>query len=399
MFIKNIKKTWNILFRSTHPDNEWLQRLFFVTLILILVLFVKYYLPESVKKKLFPFQKTKQEGFEQREPFVLQFQNDAYDSFYKDVYEVLHPNDQIFMKNFVKYIINETQPSKEKSTFLDIGCGMGYLLDEFDKRGYMVAGVDVSQSMAEANKINTENHENHTHKNYKIKIANVLSSPNFYEEDDFSHIFCIGPTTLYEICSTSHNVNGQKPSNIQIRENLKRLIKNAQKWLRRGGYFIVQIESLEDLSDWVEETGGKTTYYPFYKKVTHPEMNYTQIDFSDVEYTISFTPPLPYFPSTNLLTKTKTQSNPALDYYEDDHGLKPVIEETSHCAPCGVVKETFVNKTTNKVRENEWHLYSPFENTEDLVRYVIKQGFGLSKAMSVTNLAGKTPRIYLFQKI
>lgn len=399
MFSKNIKKTWNILFRSDHPDNEWLQRLFFISLLLVLVFLVKYYLPEPIKQYLLPFFNSQNhEGFEQHDPFVLELQHNAYDAFYADIYEVLHPCDQTFMENFVKYIENETQPSKEKSTFLDIGSGSGQLLDQFSYLGYKVAGIDVSQSMADANKINTENHEKYKNKKYKIKIANVLSSPNHYEEDDFSHIFCIGPTTLYEICSTSHNINGQKPSNLQIRENLKRLVKNAQKWLRRGGYFIVQIEPLEELSDWVQESGGQTTYYPYYKKVTHPEMNQSIIDFSDVEYTLSFTPPLPSFPSTNLLTIT---SNPqqTTEYYEDDHGLKPVVEEVPQCSKCAVVKETFVNKITDKVRQNEWHLYSPFETTEDLIRYIGKQGFGLTKAMSVTNLAGKTPRIYLFQKL
>lgn len=393
MLFGSIKKTWNILFRSTHPDYEWLQRLFFIALLLVLIILVKYYLPDSIKQRFFPFLNSKKhEGFEQHDPYVLQFQHKAYDSFYADIYEVLHPNDQTFSENFVKYIENETQPSKEKSTFLDIGCGYGKLLDEFANLGYKVAGIEISSNMSES--------ESKTEIQYKIKTANVLSSPNHYEEDDFSHILCIGPTTLYEICSTlpnNYHVNGQKPTNLQIRENLKRLVKNAQKWLRRGGYFIVQIEPLEELSDWVQETGGKTTYYPFYKKVTHPDMYHSQIDFSDVEYTLSFTPPLPYFPSTNLLTKT--QSNSASEYYEDDHGLKPVVEESSHCAQCAVIKETFENKQTKKVRQNEWHLYSPFETTEDLIQYIGKQGFGLTKAIGVTNLAGKTPRIYLFQKL
>lgn len=390
MFSKNIKKTWNILFRSDHPDNEWQQRLFFMSLLLVLVLLVKYFLPDSIKQSLFPFQTTNaHEGFEQRDPYVLQTQHNAYDAFYADVYEVLHPSDTSFIQSLVTYVENETQPSKEKSTFLDIGCGSGQLLDELSHREYKVTGIEISKSMSQT-QFQTQNQNKYT-----IKTANVLTTPNHYEEEDFSHILCIGPTTLYEICSTPHHANGQKPSNLQIRENLKRLIKNTQKWLRRGGYFIVQIEPLEDLSTWIQETGGKTTYYPFYKKVSHPEMNRSQIDFSDVEYTLSFTPPLPYLPSTNLLT-TQSQTQ---QHYEDDHGLKPVIEEIPHCAQCAVVKETFVNKITQKVRENEWHLYSPFESTEDLIRYVIQQGFGLTKAMGVTNLAGKTPRIYLFQKI
>ena len=115
--LSNFKKTWNILFRSNHPDYEWLQRLFFISLILVLIVFVKYYLPTSIKQYLFPFESSEQkEGFEQHDPYVLQIQNNAYDSFYADVYEVLHPNDQTFMENFVKYIENETQPSKEIST-------------------------------------------------------------------------------------------------------------------------------------------------------------------------------------------------------------------------------------------------------------------------------------------
>ena len=390
------KKIWNILFRSDHPDYEWLQRLFFISLILIMVMIFKYYLPLSIKKSLFPlnllFDSQNHEGFEQREPYVLQIQHNAYDSFYADIYEVLHPTSPIFMESFIKYIENETQPSKEKSTFLDIGCGSGEFIDEIAKRGYKVAGIDVSPNMIEYPFSKDE-----YKREYKIKCENVLTSPNIYEEDDFSHILCIGPTTLYEICSYSdHKENNtmKKRNNLQIQENLKRLVKNAQKWLRRGGYFIVQIEPLEDLPhSWIQEVGGKTTYHPFYKKITHPDMNHTQISFSDVEYTLSFTPPLPYFPSTNLLT---TQEKV---YYEDDHGIKPIEKEKSRCAQCAVVKETFINKTNNKVRENEWFLYSPFENTEDIVQYIIKQGFGLTKAMGVTHLAGKEPRIYCFQKV
>jgi SAM-dependent methyltransferase len=288
-----------------------------------------------------------------------------------------------------------------------------YALEELQKKGYKVAGIDRSSAMVSEAKEKCDS-------KVSFKKKNVLESARIFEEDDFSHILCLGPTTLYEICSPTSTLLNQDPSKA-CHNNLRKFLKHIHKWLRRGGYFIVQIEPINTLTQsWVSVTGDKSSYYPnFQKRVSHPDPYTTEIRFSEVDYKLEMTPPVPSFPSTESRFLGTDRKNKLKTHYTQDnqHRSQPVSkpfssvleENPSFRSETVVLQETFANRHSPKVRQNEWHLSSPYSDIQDWVQAIERHGFGLSKAGAIpypspannnsTATHAPSPQIYLFQKL
>ena len=402
------KKTKNPLafLWSKHPDYYWKQTLTYMSLLVVVV-----FIGNNITKNSSLY--SNQEGFEQKQDFVLELQESSYDPFYAEIYDQIHPVSSDSIQQVIQYIENETQPSKDKSTFLEVGCGTGKCIQYLQKKGYKVAGIDRSSAMVS---------EAQEKCGFKVPFQNknVLESARIFEEDDFSHILCLGPTTLYEICSPTSTLLKQDASKVS-HNNLRKFLKHVHKWLRRGGYFIVQIEPMTTLSQsWVSVTGDKTTYYPnFPKRVNHPDPYTTEIRFSEVDYKLEMTPSVPSFPSTeSRFLGTDRKNKLKTQYAQDDqHHLQPVSNSFSSSivennpssrAETVVLQETFANRHSPQVRQNEWHLTSPYSDIQDWVQAIERHGFGLSKAGAIpypspannsTDTHSPIPQIYLFQKL
>lgn len=395
---------------SKHPDYYWKQMLAYMSLLVVVVLVGGQFL-ENID--------TRKEGFEQQKEFVLQTQESSYDPFYAEIYDQIHPVSPDSIKRIIRYVEKETQPSKEQSVFLEVGCGTGKCLYQLQENGYNVSGIDQSTSMIEEAKemCGTKTH---------FETKNVLASSRIFEDETFSHILCLGPTTLYEICSPNSSFLRQEAS-ATSHANLEIFIGHIKRWLKRGGYFILQIEPLATLpQSWVSTTGGKPSFSPsFPKRISHPDPYSTEIRFSKVDYSLEMTPSVPSFASTNSegsflgVVATNDDEYTKSEYHADDHhhlqplekpSSKIVIEKSGkkNATESVVLKETFANRNHSHVRQNEWHLTSPFSDTQDWIQAIQQHGFILTKAaaipypsapMNSTATHAPVPQIYLFQKI
>ena len=415
MSISSKKQSRFAFLFSKHPDYYWKQMLAYMSL-LVVVVFIGGQFLENVA--------TRKEGFEQQKEFVLQTQETSYDPFYAEIYDQIHPVSSDSIQRIIRYVERETQPSKEQSVFLEVGCGTGKCVYQLQESGYRVSGIDQSAAMTEEAKETCGINPKTT-----FETKNVLASSRIFEDETFSHVLCLGPTTLYEICSPNSSFLRQE-SSAASHTNLEKFIGNVKRWLKRGGYLVLQIEPLATLpQSWISITGGKTSFSPaFPKRISHPDPYSTEIRFSKVDYSLELTPSVPSFASTNLnnteidadVDENTVKPPSKSEYHADDHhhlqplekpSSKIVIEKTGKPrmdTESVVLKETFANRNHPHVRQNEWHLSSPFSNTQDWVRAIQQHGFLLTKAAAIpypsqpinsTATHAPIPQIYLFQKI
>ena len=102
---------------------KWKEILFYLALLTIIILILKYINNYYDSK----------EGFSQCSSFSLKTNNDIYDEFYVNIYDTLHKTSNNTEYEYYS-ILKTTQPD-ENSVILDIGSGTGNLLNKFDENG------------------------------------------------------------------------------------------------------------------------------------------------------------------------------------------------------------------------------------------------------------------------
>jgi SAM-dependent methyltransferase len=180
--------------------NSWLV----IAIILLFILIILQYARITVTH----------EGFQQKEPFTVQRGSDIYDEFYSEIYDRLNDTESRSEKEAVE-IVKATQPDKDHSVFLDIGCGTGCLVNALKKRGFNAIGIDKSDAMIETGK------ERHPNSKSELKCGDAID-PMLFERGVFSHILCMD-RTIYEI-----------PDKIGF-------LRNCKHWLQPGGYLILHL--------------------------------------------------------------------------------------------------------------------------------------------------------------
>lgn len=242
---------------------------------------------------------TKFEGFTQSEPFVSKSGAAAFDEFYAEIYDRLYKTESRSAAEAMD-IVKATQPDKENSVFLDVGCGTGCLVAELKKRGYHATGVDRSSAMIEIGKERLPS----CRKNDAIKVADALD-PMLFERGVFSHILCMD-RTVYGF------------------EDKVGFFRNCKHWLRAGGYLVLHlveptlynpIVPLGQPSGILGKLAPKTTADG--KRITD-----TAIDFVDFKYKSTY------------------------DFSQLKGGAGVVVQT-----------ETFTDATSNNVRQNEHTMY------------------------------------------
>ena len=150
-------------------------------------------------------------------PYIYRKDNDIYDTFYIDEYNILYETEKYAKEDFAN--ISSIIPVLPNKTILDVGCGNGVLLKEFENNGnYNIVGVDKSKAMIES-----------TQETIKIGEpieGDILHDPMRFEKETFDIILCTH-FTIYEI------------------QNKSLFFRYCYHWLKIGGFFVIHIVDVE----------------------------------------------------------------------------------------------------------------------------------------------------------
>jgi len=272
--------------------NTWL----IIAIVLVILLLILQSTRNSVKY----------EGFQQGEPFTLQRDDAIYDEFYSEIYDSLYKTESRSEKEAVE-IIGATQPDKNYSVFLDIGCGTGCLVNALKRRGYNAMGVDKSKAMIEKCK------NRYPSAIHAVQHGDAMD-PMLFDRGVFSHILCMD-RTIYEI------------------KDKIAFFRNCKHWLQPGGYLILHLVEPDKFNAVIPlgQPSGLMETVPL-KTADGKRVTNTAIDFLDFKY-------------------------------------KSVYDFSQMGAADGKVvqTETFTDTKTSKVRQNEHAMYmkAPLSILED----------------------------------
>jgi len=231
MFSKTIKTLKKL--------SIWTKILFIMVTILFITILVNKYKPI-------------QEGFYQREKYILKQNTDIYDSFYASIYGDLFDNS---IKNtFEINEISRTTNLGKNSAVLDIGSGLGNHVHSLTKKAKSCVGIDNSISMINAakQKFNT----------CDFKHANVLDFMTF-QANSFTHITCLYFTIYY------------------IKDKVN-VFKNCYDWLSPGGFLILHLVNRDKFDPILDVANplhivSLQRYAP--KRITSSNVKFTGFDY------------------------------------------------------------------------------------------------------------------------
>ena len=221
---------------------KWKEILFYLALLTIIILILKYINNYYDSK----------EGFSQCSSFSLKTNNDIYDEFYVNIYDTLHKTSNNTEYEYYS-ILKTTQPD-ENSVILDIGSGTGNLLNKFDENGYNAHGLEKSKDMIEYSK----------NKNKLLSIRQGdATDPMTFDKGTFTHICCLD-FTIYHI------------------KDKKIFFRNCYNWLLPNGYLILHLVNKEKYDTSVKSANPFLNDNP--QNYSKKRILNTNINFIDFNY-------------------------------------------------------------------------------------------------------------------
>jgi len=246
MFINPITNIYNKL-------SNFGKILFFISLLLILVVFFKFINNFSSMREGYS---NNDMDLIQTDKFIFIKDTNVYDKFYANIYDFLVFNS---IKNDfeITAIVNRTKPNTE-SRILDIGCGTGHHVAQFAKDGYNVIGIDKSSDMISVAKKNFPN--------YQFVLGDALINDIFINES-FTHILCLYFT-------------------IYFMPDKRVFFNNCMQWLKYGGYLVVHLVDRENFDPILPP--GNPLYIVSPQKYAKERITKTKITFNDFVYSSNF---------------------------------------------------------------------------------------------------------------
>lgn len=316
--------------------NSWLQIILFLSIIFIFIIFYK-----QIRKLREP------EGFVQKEKFIVKYNNDIYDSFYSEIYDEINKTN-IRLEKELSIIINLTQADYNNSYFLDIGSGTGYAVNELNELGYNAFGVDQSEAMIKYSETKYPN------SNYK---CGDIIEPMLFEKNIFTHVLCLY-YTIYHF------------------KDKQMFFRNCYHWIQPGGYLIVHIVDPSKFD--MAVPSAKNDFFGSPKKKNDLRNKDSIVDFTHFQYKSSYH------------ELNSTRSSPL-----------STSESTSSCSsvePILLQIETFKDRETNSIRQNEKQLY--MENIQEIIRMAIYNGFTIkSKVELKSSMMDENQYLYFFERL
>lgn len=287
--------------------------LFELLLLLALTIVLIYFYKSWFKKVV------SQEGFQQKEKFILKENAETYDDFYGEIYDTLMlPEERIRYE--MDTVLKTIQPDTKYARMLDIGSGTGVLVNYLKEKGFTSYGVDKSKAMVEISKERFH---------IDVKCANVEESM-VYDRSLFTHIFCMN-FTIYEI------------------EDKLQLFKNCYYWLQHNSYLVLHLAEKDSFNTIIP--GGKPAGLDSIEQLGEKRVTTTIIDFTDFLYKSE------YVPCTNDNGNHNGNHNG-----NNNDNMKQLIH-----------KETFTDKSTQNIRQNERVL--KFDSFDEIINMAIRAGF------------------------
>jgi len=188
---------------SNNPNLFFLKLTMIIGILLLGVIVYKITAP--------PYERPR-EAFTQSEPFVLKKNEEMYDDFYADIYDVLYNTKKRGQKELIE-VIRLSDPSVKHSSFLDIGSGTGHLDGELDEAGYSVYGIDSSKSMVD--------YASKKYPDVEFIHGDALDTMHF-EKFTFTHIIC-NYFTIYHF------------------QDKDKIFKNCRHWLKPNGFLVLHL--------------------------------------------------------------------------------------------------------------------------------------------------------------
>jgi ubiquinone/menaquinone biosynthesis C-methylase UbiE len=288
----------------THIYNQTLLSILAVLVICLLVLYV-FHLAHT---KLISVQ----EGFEQSKPYILKENQNVYDSFYAEVYDLIHRCMQT-SKIDLKVILKETSPTGT-SSILDIGCGTGCFIKNAQDLNLKVTGVDISSEMLEMAK------QKGIPAN-SIVNGNALHAVTFPKQS-FTHVYC-SYNSFYQWTTAEKTV----------------LLQNIYHWLKPGGYFCVRIVDPDKIK--------LLSTNPLYLE-KEPE-----ILFPEFKYRVSHTKGTQY-PEHYVNEKIQDYSTGHIRENEIVYFIESIDESVAQIEKEGFLEKTHVCVSTHSESPDEW---------------------------------------------
>ena len=217
-------------------------------------------------------------------------------------------------------MVRLTSPDTNHSVFLDIGSGTGYTVNELTKTGYKAYGVDKSPKMIE--------YAEKKYPNIQFVTANVEDSMTF-ERASFTHILCT-KMTIYQF------------------KDKHLFFSNCFRWMIPNGYLILHLV----------------------------DRNYFNIIKPNANRDIKFVP---------LILDEPDRCTKVLSHY-DDFKYKACYSFPENLEEMNVVSltETFVDKETNYVRNQEHTMY--MEDMKEIIKIAKQVGFIFHAKVDMENV-------------
>jgi len=197
------------------------------------------------------------EGFTQSIPFTQQNNSNLYDKFYVSVYDELmyDPNK---IQHETDEIVRVTGINKQ-STILDVGCGPGHHVNEIQKRGFNINGLDNSSDMVRYAK--------QKYPNSHFKSGSILN-PYIYDKNTYSHIISLYFTVYYF-------------------KDKSKFFGICHKLLKPGGYLVIHLVDRSNFDPMISLANPLLLVSP--QSVAKKRITNSSIKFNNFQYKSNFT--------------------------------------------------------------------------------------------------------------
>ena len=158
-----------------------------------------------------PLSTLQQEGFRQKERYVIRKNGKIYDDFYVSLFDMLFQKDELVREELD--LLSPIVEFNQDSHVLDVAAGSGMTLELLKKRNIPAIGIDESKAYVDLAK--------NKFSDIQVAVGSPLKS-NTFHPGSFSHILSLY-FTLYYI----------KDKTI--------FFKNCYDWLMPGGYLVIHL--------------------------------------------------------------------------------------------------------------------------------------------------------------